>query len=232
MLAETSFARASDPAPDPRRLVTDAVTYARPLLMLAVALPITVYAVTKSVSWLGRPFPGFFLMDNRVVPTVSGLSWPADKAALFHSQVVAVDGVAVHSSDEVYRYAAERPAGTPMTYTLRRGGEVLAADHADAVLRWVRTICKPTASCCSSAQRTWSLASSWASCNRARGKPGCSCCIPLPRACIRSPPCSCITRVPLAQQAVSGDGGSHPGNLRAPGPGVSGRAALRGRARA
>ena len=127
MLAERTFGRvAADQWRQAlRRLLGDALTYVRPLLLLAVALPITVYAVATSVSWVGRPFPGFFLMDNRVVPTVSGLSWPADKAALFHSQVVAVDGIAVQSGDEVYRYAAERPAGTPVTYVLRRGRERL-----------------------------------------------------------------------------------------------------------
>jgi GAF domain-containing protein len=106
-----------------RTLISGAATYARPLLMLALALPIMGYAVAYSVSLIGTPFPGFFVMENRVVPTVSGLSWPPDKAAVFHSQVVAADGRAVESSAGVSRIAAGRPVGTPVAWTFRRGGE-------------------------------------------------------------------------------------------------------------
>ena len=132
MLAETG-ARPDQWGHPMRRLAGDALIYARPLLMLAVALPITAYAVIQSLTWIGQPFPGFFVMENRVVPTVSGLAWPPDKAALFHSQVVAVGGIAMHSSAEVYRSVAEHREGTSMTYDFRRGGERLQRTIATQV---------------------------------------------------------------------------------------------------
>ena len=98
-------------------------TYWRPLLVLAIALPMVAAAVVASLAWFDAPFPGFFLMRNGVVPTVSGFDWPPHRERFFHAQVIAVDGTAVDSSAAVYAYVAARPAGTPIRYTLRRGDE-------------------------------------------------------------------------------------------------------------
>jgi signal transduction histidine kinase len=97
-------------------------SYLVPLAALVVGLPLLVFATLRSVEWLGRPFPGFFVMQNAMVPTVSGRLWPPDRAALFHGQVVAVDGAPVRSGDEVYRGVAARPVGAPIAYALRRDG--------------------------------------------------------------------------------------------------------------
>jgi signal transduction histidine kinase len=99
--------------------------YAWPLLGLLVGVPVTAAAVIESFSWLDATFPGFLLMDNAVVPSVSGLSWPRNKAQLFHSQVVAVDGTHVESNADVYRAVAARPVGTPIAYTIRKAGRDL-----------------------------------------------------------------------------------------------------------
>jgi signal transduction histidine kinase len=99
--------------------------YYRPVLVLVVAFPLTGYAVIQSLDWFTAPFPGFFLMANGVVPTVGGIDWPKDKGTLFHSQVVAVDGIPVRSSADVYGYVAARPAGTVIQYTFRKDGAAL-----------------------------------------------------------------------------------------------------------
>ena len=82
------------------------------MLAALVSAPIVAYAVVCSLAWFGAPFPGFLLMQNAVVPTVSGFDWPLDRGDLFHSQVMAVDGHPVESSAAVYAYVAARPAGT------------------------------------------------------------------------------------------------------------------------
>ena len=50
-----------------------------PFCLLAVALPIALLTTWKTLDWLppgGRPsFPGFFVMENRVVPTVGLFDW-------------------------------------------------------------------------------------------------------------------------------------------------------------
>ena len=100
------------------------LTYWQPLTALVLALPLAVVAVVCSLQWFAAPFPGFFMMANAVIPTVGTVEWPAEKSALFHSQVIAVEGTPVRSSAEVYAYAAQRPAGTPVTYTFRKDDEI------------------------------------------------------------------------------------------------------------
>jgi hypothetical protein len=81
--------------------------------------------VYNSRSWVGRTFPGFFLMSNRVVASVSLPDWFAlPPAQLFQHEVVAVDGRRVSSSEEVYAYVGALAPGTRVSYALRdRGGE-------------------------------------------------------------------------------------------------------------
>jgi signal transduction histidine kinase len=116
-------------------LATRLRIYAFPLAALCLAVPITAYAAWRSLYWFEQPFPGFLLMSNAVIPTVGTSEWPADKNAIFHSQVVAVDGNPVHSSDEVYRYVGNRPAGTSIHYVLRKDDILLERTIASRAFR-------------------------------------------------------------------------------------------------
>lgn len=98
-------------------------TYFWVLLLMLLTVPMTIYGVMRSLDWLEAPFPGFFVMENAVIPTISGYEWPPDHARYFHARVVAIDGSAVRSGKEVYDHVAARPAGTLFRYTLERGGE-------------------------------------------------------------------------------------------------------------
>jgi signal transduction histidine kinase len=76
-----------------------------------------------SRAWVGRVFPGFLLLDNRVVASVGFAGWPgAEVAGLYQSQVVAVGGAPVGSSAEVYASAARLAPGTPVRYRISSGG--------------------------------------------------------------------------------------------------------------
>jgi signal transduction histidine kinase len=86
-------------------------------------LPLLILAIAQSAAWLGKPFPGFFLMNNAVVPTVSAFDWPQHRNAVFHSQVVEVDGHAVERSANVYDLVAAHPPDTTLTYTFRKDGK-------------------------------------------------------------------------------------------------------------
>jgi signal transduction histidine kinase len=88
------------------------------LVALGVALP----ATTASVRWIDETFPGFFLMDNRVVPSVSLGHWTGG-GSIMQSEVVAVDGEPVITADAVYRQVRESDPDRPHTYTLRRAGK-------------------------------------------------------------------------------------------------------------
>jgi signal transduction histidine kinase len=96
----------------------------RAILGLAVAVPLLVLATRESLQWIGTAFPSFLLMENAVVASVGGRDWPPAKAGLFHAEVVAIDGVPVTESAEVYSRVAGRPPGTPFRYALRRDGTI------------------------------------------------------------------------------------------------------------
>ncbi|MBX3023660.1 GAF domain-containing protein [bacterium] len=96
--------------------------YWRPLLAAALALPLLIGAVAVSAPWIGRSFPGFLVLHDGVVPTVSAFDWPSDRRALFHSQVVAVDGRPAADSAAIYAAVADRPAGTLVQYRMQRDG--------------------------------------------------------------------------------------------------------------
>jgi signal transduction histidine kinase len=90
--------------------------------LAAVALG-TVTTVT-SLAWVGRVFPGFLLLDNRVIASIDLPHWPGVQVSgLYQSQVVAVDGRPVASAQEVYAHVRALPPGTPVRYQLWRAGE-------------------------------------------------------------------------------------------------------------
>lgn len=87
--------------------------------LLAVAL--ATRTTITSAAWVGRVFPGFLLLDNRVVASIGLAHW-AGGSDLYQSQVIAVDGRPVATTPEVYRFVEGLAPGTPVTYLLRRGG--------------------------------------------------------------------------------------------------------------
>ncbi len=103
------------------------------VLLLLSAL--TVIAFASSTRWLGATFPGFFLMDNRVVPSIGLSHWTGMRAGnLYQHQVVTVDDEAVAQASTVYRRVAGHPVGTIVRYGLQTGGAV--EEHAIASMRF------------------------------------------------------------------------------------------------
>ncbi|MFN8545245.1 MAG: ATP-binding protein [Candidatus Binatia bacterium] len=103
----------------PRRARRAATVTAIGSLGLLVALAFA--TAQTGLAWISRPFPGFFLLRNRVVASVSLPGWsvvPFSEA--YQTAVVAVDGRAVASSADVYGYVVSQPVGTPIEYTFER----------------------------------------------------------------------------------------------------------------
>jgi len=89
------------------------------LVLLALSLVLTC-AYTSS-RWIGSPFPGFFIMANRVVASVSLPHWPvANRNHIYQHAVVAVNGQPVVSSQDLYTLARSLPPGSLLTYTLQK----------------------------------------------------------------------------------------------------------------
>lgn len=98
-------------------------------------LALATHAVVLSLgAWPNRVFPGFMVLDNRVVASVGLLDWSGSGVdGLKQSQVVAVNGVPVSTADAVYAAVADLEPGTPVVYTLERDGRrrdvTIAADR-------------------------------------------------------------------------------------------------------
>jgi signal transduction histidine kinase len=88
-----------------------------------VAVVVGTLATLSSLAWIGRTFPGFFLVEDRLVPAIGLPHWAASEVPdLYLSQVVAVGGAPVAEEQEVYDRAAATAPGSLVVYTLRHHG--------------------------------------------------------------------------------------------------------------
>ncbi len=97
-----------------------------PWLWAALAALALLAAVAGSgaLSWLGRPFAGFLVLENRVVASAGLTSWPAVRdGALFQAQVTALRGIPLDSVESLYAQVEALPIGTPVEYRFERGSE-------------------------------------------------------------------------------------------------------------
>src|SRR5262249_45048858 len=94
------------------------------LVCLVLSVPLLIATIGDTLSWPGRVFPGFFVMETGLVPTVAVTTWTGMRAGVpFHSRVVAVNGHAVDSSRAIYAAVEAEPPGTSFVYTLEKDGE-------------------------------------------------------------------------------------------------------------
>lgn len=107
----------------------------RPIAIAAytlVALGLATVALLNSLDWVDRSFPGFLLMDNRVVPSAGLAHWTGLQEAdrpIYQRRVVRIDGLPVASTHEVYERVAASPPGTAFEY------EFAARDSRE--VRWI-----------------------------------------------------------------------------------------------
>ncbi|NOT56082.1 MAG: hypothetical protein HOP18_15900 [Deltaproteobacteria bacterium] len=77
----------------------------------------------NSARWIDSTFPGFFVLDNRVIASISLSHWPiAAQPRYYQHEVVAVNGQPVTTTAALYTQISQLPARTPVTYTLARDG--------------------------------------------------------------------------------------------------------------
>lgn len=101
----------------------------------SAVLAATLFAVVglETRHWVGRVFPGFFVLPNRVVPSIALPDWlDIDSARLFQNQIVAVNDVPARSAQDIYAFAAAQAPGTPIRYTVQRGDGAQAIETVTA----------------------------------------------------------------------------------------------------
>ncbi len=93
-----------------RALACVAASFATLLVVIAV----------NTSGWVGRTFPGFFVMANGVVASIALPEWRQDDPMLpFQLEVTAVDGAPVRGGPAVYEVVARTPPGTRHTYLVQ-----------------------------------------------------------------------------------------------------------------
>ncbi len=104
-----------------------------PILIVAGLLLLVAAGVgsLEALSWIGRPFPGFLLLENRVVASAGLVQWPGVRGGeIYQHEVVAVEGEALGSARALQHRVEGLPVGTPLEYRLRRGERELTRSIA------------------------------------------------------------------------------------------------------
>jgi diguanylate cyclase (GGDEF)-like protein len=80
----------------------------------------------ESISWIGKPFPGFLVLENKVVASAGLASWPATRGGrIYQYEILSADGRPVDDVAALGDHVASLPIGTPVDYVLRRGDDLI-----------------------------------------------------------------------------------------------------------
>lgn len=86
------------------------------------AVAVTAVVALTANGWVGKSFPGFFVLPNRIIPSVSRDAWAGSAdGTIYQRTVVAIDGKPVAGNLDAYHEVATQPPGTAVHYTLRHG---------------------------------------------------------------------------------------------------------------
>jgi signal transduction histidine kinase len=111
------------------------------LAFLLVGLALAIRTTTTSIAWIGRVFPGFVLLDNRVIASVGLAHWTGTAVPdLFQNELVAIDDRPIGSTPEAYAIVSAKAPDEPVRYRLRRHGEervVTVATERFEVRDWI-----------------------------------------------------------------------------------------------
>ena len=88
-------------------------------LVLALTWSIS---LVESLGWVDRPFPGFLVLENRVVASAGLSHWPAiNGGEIYQHEIVAIDGAPLEDVADLHARVAAEPPGTPIRYRFRAG---------------------------------------------------------------------------------------------------------------
>ncbi len=91
----------------------DPILWVGAIVVLAAGL----HGLIASTAWVGQPFAGFLLLENRVVPSAGLAHWPAVQGGeLFQSELVSVDGQRLGHANELPPLLRSQPIGTGFLY--------------------------------------------------------------------------------------------------------------------
>ncbi len=95
------------------------------LVVLLAVLAIFVPCTINAVDWIGRPFPGFLVLQNGIVVSMGRSDWAGLGRRRTHwTRLLAVDGQPVGSGPELHQILERADPSQPQAYTFRQGTEV------------------------------------------------------------------------------------------------------------
>src|SRR5689334_14068975 len=93
------------------------------LVLALFGLALAVRTTVTSLAWVGRVFPGFVLLDNRVIASVGLAHWTGSAVpGLYQSELVLIDGKRAGTTPEAYATIARYAPGTVVHYRVRQDG--------------------------------------------------------------------------------------------------------------
>jgi diguanylate cyclase (GGDEF)-like protein len=98
-----------------------------PVLIVATAVLLGVGALAfrGASAWLDQPFPGFLVLENRVVASAGLSRWPAiEGGEIYQLEVVALEGRPLENVAPLWEAARSAAPETPLRYTLRSDGSI------------------------------------------------------------------------------------------------------------
>lgn len=85
---------------------------------------VCIYILATTRAWINRPFPGFLVLNNRLVAVLWMPEWAGfQKGIRFGDIITSVNGQPVTTGDQIYQLASSAKPGAPFTYSFLRGGE-------------------------------------------------------------------------------------------------------------
>jgi signal transduction histidine kinase len=92
----------------------------------------------SALHWVGGTFPGFLVLENRVIASAGLAHWPAAQSGeIYQHEVLSVNGDRLtRASDLAERVRANAP-GEPVHYVLRRAGRSIEWTEPTRVFTWM-----------------------------------------------------------------------------------------------
>ena len=93
--------------------------------LAVIIVNLALACVIGSSRLINEPFPGFLVLENRVIASVSLPHWPiaAHETPPYQHVVTAVNGQPVATGEDVYNLVAQLPPDSPVTYQLEKNGQ-------------------------------------------------------------------------------------------------------------
>ena len=97
----------------------------------------TLLSLASVATQLQRPWPGFAVWSNLVVPAIGSEDWPGIRAGIpLRTVLVAADGQPLRDAAQLRALVDRHPADTAIAYTFARNGDTRTVTVPTAVLRW------------------------------------------------------------------------------------------------